>query len=111
MTLVTFGCSTVLVVCFLAWVPGRRTWCTVLGAGTLYGFLLHGFVAQGAKYLGWYDPAWIRRPLGEITVTLVAAAVMTALCTPAVQRVFGWVTHPRMAYALHGREHRFGQNR
>ncbi|MBT2423339.1 acyltransferase family protein [Streptomyces sp. ISL-22] len=111
MTLVTFGCSTVLVVCFLAWVPGRRTWCTVLGAGTLYGFLLHGFVAQGAKYLGWYDPAWIRRPLGEITLTLVAAAVMTALCTPAVQRVFGWVTHPRMAYALHGREHRFGQNR
>ncbi|MET9830338.1 acyltransferase family protein [Streptomyces sp. NPDC006385] len=111
MTLAAFGCSIVLVACFLAWVPGRRTWFTALGAGTLYGFLLHGFVAQGAKYLGWYDHTWIRQPLGEITVTLVAAAVMTALCTPAVQRVFRRVTEPRMAYAFRDRERGFGQNR
>ncbi|WP_369166864.1 acyltransferase family protein [Streptomyces sp. R28] len=111
MTLATFGCSLVLVACFLAWVPGRRTWFTVLGAGTLCGFLLHGFIAQGAKYWGWYDSAWIRQPAGEITVTLVAAAIMTALCAPAVQRVFRRATEPRMAYALRGRELRFGHNR
>jgi fucose 4-O-acetylase-like acetyltransferase len=110
MTLAAFGCSVVLVACFLAWVPGRRTWFTVLGGGTLSGFLLHGFVAQAAKHWGWYDPAWIRHPVGEITVTLVAAAVMTALCTPAVRGVFRCVTNPRKAYALRDRELRFGQN-
>ncbi|MCF1592207.1 acyltransferase family protein [Streptomyces muensis] len=97
MTLAAFGCSVVLVACFLAWVPARRTWFTALGAGTLAGFLLHGFVAQAAKYWDWYEPAWIRRPVGEITVTLVAAAVMTALCAPSVQRVF----HRVMRGAVH----------
>ncbi|MFG2550160.1 acyltransferase family protein [Streptomyces sp. NPDC048581] len=92
MTLATFGCSVVLVACFLAWVPGRRTWFTVLGAGTLCGYLLHGFVAQGAEFWGWYDGAWLRQPVGEVVVTLIAAAVMTALCAPAVQRVFRRVT-------------------
>ncbi|WP_078662260.1 acyltransferase family protein [Streptomyces bicolor] len=103
MTLATFGCSIVLVACFLAWVPGRRTWFTVLGAGTLGGYLLHGFVAQVAEFRGWYDGGWVRQPVGEVTVTLVAAAVMTALCAPAVQRVFRRVTAPRSAYAFLGR--------
>ncbi|MFI2028854.1 hypothetical protein [Streptomyces buecherae] len=47
-----FGCSTVLVVCFLAWVPRRGTGCTALGAGTLYGGLPHGFLARGALFGG-----------------------------------------------------------
>ncbi|MFE6618089.1 acyltransferase family protein [Streptomyces sp. NPDC057740] len=99
MTLAAFGCSVTLVACFLAWVPGRRTWFTALGAGTLSGFLLHGFVAQAAKYWDWYEPAWIRQPVGEITVTLVAVAVMTVLCAPAVQRLFARVTEPRVPSA------------
>ncbi|GGJ16483.1 membrane protein [Streptomyces brasiliensis] len=100
MTLATFGCSVVLVACFLAWVPGRRTWFTVLGAGTLYGYLLHGFVAQGSKFWGWYDPAWVHRPLGEVTVTFVAAAVMTVLCTPPVRRLFRFSMEPGMEWAF-----------
>ncbi len=100
MTLAAFGCSLVLAGCFLAWVPGRRTWFTVLGAGTLSGYLLHGFVAQAVKYGGWYEPAWVRGPAGVIAATLVAAVVVTALCTPSVRRVFRCVTEPRMAWAL-----------
>jgi fucose 4-O-acetylase-like acetyltransferase len=100
MTLVTFGCSMVLVACFLSWVPGRRMWFTVLGAGTLYGYLLHGFVAQGSKFWGWYDPAWVHRPLGEITVTVVAAAVVTVLCTPPVRRVFRLTMEPKMEWTF-----------
>ena len=100
MTLAAVGCSLVLVGCFLAWVPGRRTWFTALGAGTLSGYLLHGFVAQAAKYGGWYEPAWVRGPAGVITATLVAALVVTALCTPAVRRVLRCVTEPRMAWAF-----------
>ncbi|WP_433456095.1 acyltransferase family protein [Streptomyces sp. CA-142005] len=100
MTLVTFGCSTVLVACFLAWVPARRMWFTALGAGTLYGYLLHGFVVQSAKPGHWYDPAWVHRPLGEVTVTLVAAAVMTVLCTPPVQRLFRFAMEPKLGWAF-----------
>ncbi|WUG99231.1 acyltransferase family protein [Streptomyces violaceus] len=100
MTLVIFGCSLVLVACFLSWVPGRRAWFTVLGAGTLYGYLLHGFVAQGSKFWGWYEPAWVHRPLGELVVTAVAAVVVTALCTPPVRRLFRWVMEPEMAWAF-----------
>ncbi|OUD00804.1 hypothetical protein CA983_23680 [Streptomyces swartbergensis] len=100
MTLVTFGCSLVLVACFLAWVPGRRAWFTVLGAGTLYGYLLHGFVAQGSKFWGWYEPAWIHQPVGVAVVTVVAAVLVTALCTPPVRRLFRWVMEPDMAWAF-----------
>ncbi|WP_372504346.1 MULTISPECIES: acyltransferase family protein [Streptomyces] len=100
MTLALFGCSTVLAVCFLAWVPGRRMWFTALGAGTLYGYLLHGFVAQGSKFWGWYDLAWIHGPLGEITVTLVAAVIVTVLCTPPVRRAFRCAMEPKVAWAF-----------
>jgi fucose 4-O-acetylase-like acetyltransferase len=99
-TLVLLACSLLLAACFLSWVPGRRTWFTALGAGTLYGYLLHGFVAQGAKFWGWYDPAWVRGPLGEITVTVVAATVMTALCTPPVRRLFRPLVEPDTSWAF-----------
>jgi fucose 4-O-acetylase-like acetyltransferase len=100
MTLMTFGCSLVLVSCFLAWVPGRRAWFTVLGAGTLYGYLLHGFVAQGSKFWGWYEPAWVHGPVGVAAVTVVAAVLVTVLCTPPVRRLFRWVMEPDMAWAF-----------
>ncbi|WFB09581.1 acyltransferase family protein [Streptomyces sp. LX-29] len=101
MTLALFGCSMLLVVCFLSWVPRRRMWFTVLGAGTLYGYLLHGFLAKGSRFWGWFDEyAWLHKPLGEIAVSLIAAAVVTALCTPPVQRMFRWAMEPRMAWAF-----------
>jgi fucose 4-O-acetylase-like acetyltransferase len=100
MTLALFGCSLTLVACFLAWVPGRRTWFTALGAGTLYGYLLHGFAVQAGNHWHWSRLDWTHRPLGEITVTLVAAVVVTALCTPPVRRVFRPVMEPTMAWAF-----------
>ncbi|MFF7953784.1 acyltransferase family protein [Streptomyces griseorubiginosus] len=100
MTLVTFGCSLVLVACFLALVPGRRTWFTVLGAGTLYGYLLHGFLVQGARFWGWYGPDWVHRPLGVALVALVAGAVVTVLCTPPVRRALRYVVEPELRWAF-----------
>ncbi|MFD7719806.1 acyltransferase family protein [Streptomyces sp. NPDC059814] len=100
MTLAMFGCSVVLVACFLAWVPRRRTWFTVLGAGTLYGYLLHGFLAKGSRFWGWYDARWLGTPLGEIAVTLIGAAVITVLCTPPVRRIFRFAMEPEMAWAF-----------
>ncbi|MER5433493.1 acyltransferase family protein [Streptomyces sp. NPDC002588] len=100
MTLALFACSLVLVVCFLAWIPGRRTWFTALGAGTLYGYLLHGFVIQAGNRWSWSRYDWPHEPLGEITVSLVAAGVMTALCTPPVQRIFRFVMEPKLQWAF-----------
>ncbi|MGV9995065.1 acyltransferase family protein [Streptomyces sp. NPDC003374] len=101
MTLAMFGCSLVLVACFLSWAPGRKLWFTTLGAGTLYGYLLHGFLAKGSRFWGWYDTYdWVRTPLGEIALTVFAAAFITVLCTAPVQRVFRFVMEPKMAWAF-----------
>ncbi|MCK7624225.1 acyltransferase family protein [Streptomyces sp. RS10V-4] len=100
MTLAMFGCSLVLVACFFAWVPGRPMWFTALGAGTLYGYLLHGFLAKGSRFWGWYHHAWLHTPWGEILLTLIAGTVVTLLCTPPVQRIFRFAMEPRMTWAF-----------
>ncbi|MEU7225923.1 acyltransferase family protein [Streptomyces chrestomyceticus] len=101
MTLAMFGCSLVLTGCFLAWVPVRRTWFTVLGAGTLYGYLLHGFLTKGARSRGWFEEyAWLHSPFGEVAVSLTAAVAVTVLCTPPVRRALRCVVEPRMAWAF-----------
>ena len=100
MVLAMFGCSLLLTACFFAWVPGRRMWFTALGAGTLYGYLLHGFLIKGADFAGWFDQAWLERPLGEIFVSVLAAAVVTLLCTAPVRRVFRFAMEPSMEWAF-----------
>lgn len=65
MVLAMFGCSLLLTACFFAWVPRRKMWFTALGAGTLYGYLLHGFVVKAGDFYGWFDHKWLHRPLGR----------------------------------------------
>ncbi|MFJ9157760.1 acyltransferase family protein [Streptomyces griseoviridis] len=100
MTLAMFGCSTLLTACFLSWVPGRPTWFTVLGAGTLTGYLLHGFVTQLANHWGWYHPGWMHGPAGAVAATLVAASVVTVLCAPPVRRLVRFAVEPTMEWAF-----------
>ncbi|MGX4692222.1 acyltransferase family protein [Streptomyces sp. JNUCC 63] len=100
MVLALFGCALVLTACFLAWVPGRRMWCTALGAGTLCGYLLHGFVVKGVLYAGGFDAGWLHSPVGAVVVTLLAAGGMTVLCTPPVRRFFRFAMEPRMDWAF-----------
>ncbi|MEU3277805.1 acyltransferase family protein [Streptomyces antibioticus] len=100
MQLALFGCSLVLTACFFSWIPGRTLWCTALGAGTLYGYLLHGFLLKGADYRGWFDQERLHGPLGAIAVSLAVAVAVTLLCTPPVQRAFRFVMEPRMEWAF-----------
>ncbi|MFE9251799.1 acyltransferase family protein [Streptomyces sp. NPDC007088] len=100
MTLAMFGCSLVLVACFLAWVPRRHMWFTALGAGTLYGYLLHGFLAKGSRFWDWYEHDWVHTPAGEIALTVIAMTVITTLCTPPVQRLFRFAMEPEMTWAF-----------
>ncbi|MFE2054542.1 acyltransferase family protein [Streptomyces sp. NPDC059446] len=95
-TLFLFACAVVLSACFLAWVPNRRLWMTTLGAGTLYGYLLHGFLIKGAVKLDLFEVDVVSTPLGRILVSAIAAVLVTALCTPPVRRVLRYVVEPRL---------------
>ncbi|TQK44607.1 fucose 4-O-acetylase-like acetyltransferase [Streptomyces sp. SLBN-118] len=101
MTLAFFGCAALLTAGFLAWVPRRRTWFTVLGAGTICGYLGHGLLIKAADYGHVFETyAWLSDPSGEIVLTLIAAAAVTLLCTPPVRRALRFVTEPEMAWAF-----------
>ncbi|WP_172607615.1 acyltransferase family protein [Streptomyces spongiicola] len=100
-TLALFGCAVVLAAAFLAWVPRRRTWFTVLGAGTICGYLLHGFLVKSLDYLGVVARyPWLAEPAGLVAVTLAAAAAVTLLCTPPVRRVLRFATEPELSWAF-----------
>ncbi|WP_206307251.1 acyltransferase family protein [Streptomyces sp. ICN441] len=101
MTLGLFGCALLLTAAFLAWVPRRRTWFTVLGAGTICGYLLHGFLVKSLDYLGLVAQfPWLAEPAGVIVVTLAAAAAVTLLCTPPVRSALRVVTEPELSWAF-----------
>ncbi len=100
MTLALMGCSLLLTACFFSWVPGRRMWFTALGAGTLYGYLLHGFLTKFADYRGLFEHPWLHHPAGEILVTLLAGTAVTLLCTKPVQRAFRFAMEPKMEWAF-----------
>ncbi|MEU1280501.1 acyltransferase family protein [Streptomyces sp. NPDC005805] len=100
-----FGCAAVLTAAFLAWVPSRQSWMTALGAGTICGYLLHGFVVKACDYLGVFaENDWLSGPIGLVTITLVMAGVVTLLCTPPVRRLMRPVTEPDMAWAFRKEE-------
>lgn len=94
-------CALVLSAAFLAWVPGRRNWMTALGAGTICGYLLHGFLVKAGDYFGVFEEnSWLASPLGLVFVSLFAAGAVTLLCTPPVRRALRPVTEPEMTWAF-----------
>jgi fucose 4-O-acetylase-like acetyltransferase len=97
-TLALLVCSLTLTACFFAWVPRGHHWFTPLGAGTMYGYLLHGFVVKGALYAGLYGVDWVRGPWGTLAVTVGAGAAVTALCTRTVRRAMRWVVEPGVGW-------------
>ncbi|MFG3506129.1 acyltransferase family protein [Streptomyces sp. NPDC047821] len=111
MTFALFGCALVLTAAFLAWVPRRRTWFTLLGAGTICGYLLHGFLVKGMEYWALVPAYRLDTPLGRVVVTVVAAVAVTAMCTPPVRRALRWVTEPRMEWAFRGDAREAGVSR
>lgn len=100
LSLALFGCGLLLTACFLALVPTRHTWFTTLGAGTIYGYLLHGFFIQGSRWWGWYETPGADSPGGRVVITLIAAVLMTLLCSHPVRRVFHYLVEPRMDWAF-----------
>lgn len=102
MTLATFGCALVLTAAFLALVPSRHMWFTSLGAGTLYAYLIHVYPIKISREFEWYDMDWVDHPLSRVLITVLAAVMMTVLCTSPVRRVFGFVMEPKMEWFFRG---------
>ncbi|MFD3976117.1 acyltransferase family protein [Streptomyces cyaneofuscatus] len=101
MSLALFGCALALTIGFLAWVPRRTMWFTVLGAGTICGYLLHGFLIKGAVYTGLFDRhTWLSGPVGLVLVSVVAAGAVTLMCSPPVARALKFATEPDMKWAF-----------
>ncbi|MFE3721028.1 acyltransferase family protein [Streptomyces cyaneofuscatus] len=101
MSLALFGCALALTIGFLAWVPRRNMWFTVLGAGTICGYLLHGFLIKGAVYTGLFDRhTWLSGPVGLVLVSVVAAGAVTLMCSPPVARALKFATEPDMKWAF-----------
>ncbi|NEA38718.1 acyltransferase family protein [Streptomyces sp. SID11385] len=100
MTFALFAASLVLTAAFLALVPRRTAWCTRLGAGTLGGYLLHGFLIKAATWGGWYDGAFAHSAGGALLFSAGAGVAVTLLCTPPVRRAFRWALEPRLGWAF-----------
>ncbi|MFI5804564.1 acyltransferase family protein [Streptomyces sp. NPDC051561] len=98
MSYAMFGAAMVLIACFLAWVPRRRMWFTALGAGTIGGYLLHGFVVKWFENSGLVKEYQLDTPLGRVALTVAAVAVVTVLCTPPVRRVLKPVAEPDLKW-------------
>jgi fucose 4-O-acetylase-like acetyltransferase len=79
---------------FLALVPRRGGWFTVMGAQSLVVYLFHGFFLKEARYLGY--PAWLdgHPNLGWFTTSIAAGLLALALASPWVSRVLGWIADP-----------------
>ncbi|MFE1576643.1 acyltransferase family protein [Streptomyces fradiae] len=92
-----------LTAAFLAWVPSRRTWFTVLGAGSVCGYLLHGFPVKALQYWELVDAhPVLATPVGRAGLTVAAAVAVTLMCAPPVRRALRWVTEPRLEWAFRG---------
>ncbi|UYQ62128.1 acyltransferase family protein [Streptomyces peucetius] len=99
--LVLLACALVLSAAFLALVPARRAWFTMLGAGTICGYLLHGFAVRAGDYSGLFESQeWLGGPAGLVVLTLATAGMVTLMCTPPVRRALRFVTEPDMKWAF-----------
>jgi fucose 4-O-acetylase-like acetyltransferase len=92
------GCAVAATAAFLALVPRRRMRLTALGEGTMYAYLLHGFVVKGAVFAGAYEH--LRSPAGFAAVTVASAGLALVLCSRTVRRAFRWAVEPELRWAF-----------
>jgi fucose 4-O-acetylase-like acetyltransferase len=84
------ACAVAATAAFLALVPRRRSRLTALGEGTMYAYLLHGFVVKGAVFAGVH--------IGFAATTGAAALLALGLCSRPVRRVFRGVVEPDLRW-------------
>ncbi|MFE9335891.1 acyltransferase family protein [Streptomyces sp. NPDC007063] len=101
--LALFVLGGVLVAAFLALVPARRTGYTVLGAGALYPFLLHGLVVEAVRQTGGYQVVVTGGLLAVVGTTVLGVGLTMLLGLPHVRQVLWPLVEPSFPGWLHGR--------
>ena len=86
----------------LALSPTGKSWMTALGVGSLYGYLLHGFVAWGFKWTPIHE--WFHGPAREVLFLAGCVVLTAALCSPWTQRVMRPLVEPRSDWLLRPRD-------
>ena len=89
----------VLSAAFFSLIPRRGTWFTVLGAGTMYVYLLHSFVLYPLRETGFLaertEPLWV---LATIVFAFLARGRAR---DPPVRRMFRPLVQPRLNWLFH----------
>lgn len=93
---------------FLALVPRRRTWFSVLGERTLYAYLLHGFLIRQAGHEGWIGALRDDGLLGAAGLALVSVVVAVALMSRPVAMLFRPLFEPRLTWLFRREQDRTG---
>ncbi|MFD7164733.1 acyltransferase family protein [Streptomyces violascens] len=93
-----YAAGLILTAAFLALVPGRRTWYTALGAGTMSAFLVHAFIRQALVHTHTYDHRTLHHPAGQAALTVLSIGLALALCTRPVRRIMRPLIEPRLSW-------------
>jgi fucose 4-O-acetylase-like acetyltransferase len=83
-----------MVAAALALVPPLPSWLTVLGASTMYPYLLHGLVVRTLRYFGLHDALAQNGVVGLLTLTVGAAVLAVLLASPPVRVLTRWAVAP-----------------
>lgn len=94
--LALFALTALLGAAFLALVPARATVFSLLGAVTLYPYLLHGLLVKTLQGAGGYDLLARGGLLVAALLTLLAMVVAVLLCGVPVRRALGPLVEPRL---------------
>jgi len=86
----------------LALTPPAHNWMSALGRGSLYGYLLHGFIAWGFKWTSVHE--WFNSPPRYALFLAGCVALTAALCSPWTQRALRPVIEPRTDWLLRRRD-------
>lgn len=94
--LALFALAALLGAAFLALVPARATVFSLLGAVTLYPYLLHGLLVKTLQGTGGYDLLARGGLLVAALLTLLAMVVAVLLCGVPVRRALAPLVEPRI---------------
>lgn len=75
-------CATVLIFCFLRWVPKGAHWFSALGQRSIAPYLLHGFIVKYLRHVGFFNT--VQGPGGVALLLVAGLAVATVMMTKPV---------------------------
>ena len=96
--LLQLAVEVLLVASFLAVVPRSSVGVSGLAIGTMYAYLLHGFLVRGAMAGGFFDLPFVATGVGVALLTVATAAVALLLMSGPVRAAFRPLVEPQVGW-------------